>query len=506
MHLSLHVMGPIRLLTAGGRNLTPRGRKTRAALVVLATAPEMRLPRARLQDLLWSESPTAQGAASLRQMLHDLRSALGPDYAGVLLAGDGWVGLDPRRLHVDLAAAIGHDGARAEFAADLDMAEPEFEDWLRDMRLSLEETARPAPLVLVLATPQGNDDQARMFASVVLQDAGMRAAELIPARLVTQSAWDGAGNLGMVAGASCLRDGPEALLQLGISDLTSTVQLWSQQFVLPTGQATRGVAQAAGAFALALIRQAAGLATPARPVMPVMDLFGFSAQRLLAADRLLGRDDFADNALGQSMRAFLRYTLIIERQGGTPAALLDEAEGFTARARRMAPGDPNVLAVSSLLRSWRGDPSGALDLARMACRLAPGHDLARMALSQALNDVGRDAEALTTTLRVPGGPMAILGQASWLLRRAVTQVRLGRLRDAEVSANAALAHAPDSRAVLRFLAALRYHRGDEMGTAEALHQLRRLEPDFSLDLMASPDYPVSSLRRAGLLGITRSGL
>ena len=92
------------------------------------------------------------------------------------------------------------------------------------------------------------------------------------------------------------------------------------------------------------------------------------------------------------------------------------------------------------------------------------------------------------------------------MRRSVVQIRLGRLGDAENSAAAAFAFSSDNRPSLRFLAALRYHRGDIAGAADALRNLRQVEPDFSLDLMASPEYPVSTLRMAGLMQITKSGL
>ena len=50
--------------------------------------------------------------------------------------------------------------------------------------------------------------------------------------------------------------------------------------------------------------------------------------------------------------------------------------------------------------------------------------------------------------------------------------------------------------------------GDELADLNlaVMAQLKRLEPDFTLELMASDAYPVSTLRAAGLLAITRSGL
>lgn len=522
MDLTLRLMGPVTLSTGDGADVTPRGPRMRALLALLGTSPDMRLPRARIQDRLWSVRPQRQGSDSLRRLLSDLRTALGA-HAGVLVTGDGWLGLDPARVAVDLRPVVGPDGEAAEFAAGLDIPDPEFEDWLRDMRLAMEDRPapppappppRPAPLpaaitdtrpALVVIEPQCNDDEARAIAGIVLNDAAARAAELIPARLLAPPAPPGAK--GFSAQALCMASGAEITLMVVLRDLGSGAQLWAQRYPIRRDNAAASTRSATSAIALTMIQTAAQSLDAAQPVFPLADLFSFARDRLLSADdRLAESQPLGNSALGLSMRSWLRYTLIIERQTGDPAARLAEAEQFTARARQMAPVDPTVLAVAAMLRSWRGDVAGALDLARMACRIAPEHDLARHVLSQALTDAGRHAEALAMAVKSGTGPMAMVGQASWLLRRAVAQIRLGRFAEAERLAAAALAHAPDNRPSLRFLAALRHHRGDEAGAAAALADLRRLEPDFTLQLMADPDYPVSTLRSAGLIGITRSGL
>ncbi|WP_134724883.1 SARP family transcriptional regulator [Paracoccus luteus] len=528
MQLTLRLMGPVTLSTGDGADVTPRGPRMRAVLALLGTGPDMRLPRARIQDRLWSVRPQRQGSDSLRRLLSDLRTALGA-HAGVLVAGDGWLGLDPARVAVDLRPVVGPDGAPAEFAAGLDIPDPEFEDWLRDMRLAMEDRpAPPPPLLLpaplppqlspslpaaigdarpalVVVEPQCSDDEARAIAGIVLNDAAARAAELIPARLLAPPAPPGAK--GLSAQALCMASGPEITLMVVLRDLGSGAQLWAQRYPIRRDNAAASTRSATAAIALTMIQTAAQSLDAAQPVFPLADLFSFARDRLLSADdRLAESQPLGNSALGLSMRSWLRYTLIIERQTGDPAARLAEAEQFTARARQMAPVDPTVLAVAAMLRSWRGDVAGALDLARMACRIAPEHDLARHVLSQALTDAGRHAEALAMAVKSANGPMAMVGKASWLLRRAVAQIRLGRFAEAERLAAAALAHAPDNRPSLRFLAALRHHRGDEAGAAAALADLRRLEPDFTLQLMADPDYPVSTLRSAGLIGITRSGL
>src|SRR5690606_1175112 len=126
----------VRLRGADGADLTPRGQKARGALARLGTAPDLRLNRARLQDLLWSERGRQRGSDSLRQMLRELRTALGAGKA-ILLTGGGGVGLDRERLRIGMTPVDAAGGAPIESGADLDIPDPEFETWLRGMRLRL---------------------------------------------------------------------------------------------------------------------------------------------------------------------------------------------------------------------------------------------------------------------------------------------------------------------------------------------------------------------------------
>ena len=495
MRHRLRLMGPVNLVTAEGRDVTPRGRKARGMLALLGTAPGLRMARAQLQDRLWSLSPPVQSSASLRQALRELRQAL----EGALIGGDGWVGLDPAAVEVDLRPRAGLAGQVAEFAQGLEIDDPEFEDWLRDMRLALEDRV-PVPelAALVLCEPRGEGSQARMLAEIVLQEAAARAAPLIPARIIRTPD----GGEGLLVESWCLGgQGERALMMTALRDLGTGAQLWAQSDALAPG--LPDMRRLGSVLAAAMIQAARQSGAGGGLRYPVPDLFTFSRRRLLAADRRLQQ---AEGAVPRALQAFLRYTLIIERQGADPRSLADEAEAFCRQSLEAAPTDPIVLSTFALLKSLRGEVAAALDLARLACRLSPGHDMAHLALSQALNDAGRDRDALMTIVKADAGPMAMLGQPSWRLRLMVAQLRLGRLAEAEAAAAAALAHAPECRPALRALAALRFHRGDEAGAADALAALRRAEPDFSLALMASPDYPVLTLRRMGLLGVTRSGL
>ncbi|MDP9366386.1 MAG: winged helix-turn-helix domain-containing protein, partial [Chloroflexota bacterium] len=94
--LRAHLLGPVRL-AVGDRPIPdvawPR-RTARAVLLLLLTAPGHRLPRERVLDLLWPESPPAAAANALGVALHALRRVLEPDLAAgrpsayVVAAGD----------------------------------------------------------------------------------------------------------------------------------------------------------------------------------------------------------------------------------------------------------------------------------------------------------------------------------------------------------------------------------------------------------------------------------
>lgn len=133
----------------GGGDVTPKGRKAQGLLALLGVAPELRRTRAFIQDKLWSDRQPEHGAASLRQELVALRRALGP-HSSCLLTEGGWIGFDPERVDVRLDPDPGTwelDGEPPEFCEGLDIADPEFEDWIRDQRNVVAERLSALPPV-----------------------------------------------------------------------------------------------------------------------------------------------------------------------------------------------------------------------------------------------------------------------------------------------------------------------------------------------------------------------
>ncbi|MFT4013249.1 MAG: SARP family transcriptional regulator [Paracoccus sp. (in: a-proteobacteria)] len=538
MIATLTLMGSVRLRGTASQDLTPRSQKSRGALAILGTAPDLRMTRARLQDLLWSDRGQQQGSDSLRQMLRELRASLGSE-AGLVLSGVGWIGLDPDRVRIDLSPVYDAGGVAMDFASDLDIPDPEFESWLRDMRLRLAPdqdgpvrgmaqplftTAPPAGqpfarqpfaaaaprYVVSLEGVEAGARHARILGRMVLAEAAARACEMIPATLAEHlpaTERPLRAQAGARLSALCHGDGCDLTLMVMMRDLASGAQIWAYRCIIRAQDEKTTMRQATAQITVALLDRARRTASPHWAGFPIWDVFSHSAARLRSADAALARfQGGAEAAVAMALRSYLRGTLVTERLTSDPAACQAEAEDLVRQALELAPTSPIVLAAASLTAAWRHDPEGALMLAHAAERKDPDHEMACHALSLALSDLGRNHEALELADRGAHGALADLGPACWMMRRALVLVRLGRFSDAENNAAAAYAFAPDNRPSLRYLAALRFHRGDVEGAADALRRLRLIEPDFSLELMAHPDYPVRPLRRAGLMGLLDSRL
>ncbi|MCX7631121.1 MAG: hypothetical protein N2038_12850, partial [Geminicoccaceae bacterium] len=72
----LRLLGRMRLQAPEGSDRTPRGRRTRGLLAVLALADRAAATRERLAGLLWPDRSEEQARASLRQALRELRRCL----------------------------------------------------------------------------------------------------------------------------------------------------------------------------------------------------------------------------------------------------------------------------------------------------------------------------------------------------------------------------------------------------------------------------------------------
>jgi TolB-like protein/DNA-binding SARP family transcriptional activator/Tfp pilus assembly protein PilF len=174
---SLELLGPVRLSSSAGDDSTPKARKSRALLAVLALAGAP-VPRSRLGDLLWGDRGEEQAKASLRQALYELRSLAD---SGALCADRQSVSLNRAKLPTDLselersistndfagaAAALEH--IRWPLLSDLDDLTPELDEWLRDERARIGSAiVRGAAKLAGSALESGQPAMARRIADAV---------------------------------------------------------------------------------------------------------------------------------------------------------------------------------------------------------------------------------------------------------------------------------------------------------------------------------------------------
>lgn len=151
----LRVVGPLSVELSDGTDLTPKGRRAKALLALLALSPKAVRTRRWLQDKLWSDRPQDQGAASLRQELSGVRRHFREAGIEPIRADRELVRLDLEQIVLLPPEPDGRSGAE-ELLEGLDVGDPEFEDWLREQRsrwsLPVDVSSRPAAPIAA-ATP-----------------------------------------------------------------------------------------------------------------------------------------------------------------------------------------------------------------------------------------------------------------------------------------------------------------------------------------------------------------
>lgn len=527
--LTLHLAGPLRLVDDTGADRTPRGARARGVLALLGASPGHRRPRLWLQDKLWSEKEHEAGAANLRQCLSELRRDLGP-WRDVLVSEPGFLALDHALVAVRLAASPGSwsfDGQPPQFAEGLDVADPEFDDWLRDQRSAFDERldaghgdqSAPRP-TLLLARPEASCPTLAAAAESLSEDIGVFVTQFCGAEAVleTFSRFElppltairlhvRASNYG----------GGTAMFRVALVDPSRGVSLWaSHALVKMAALQERGGAVFAALASAAAAATAENLARlPGNCADGVGDglralglLKSVTPEALERSDRLFAR---AHEATGASTflawRAYISHLRGIER---LDPADKDAAALSVDRARaalRDDPLNPVIMAIAAEIEAVSGaGPGAAAALAAAARAAAPGNAYALASHAYVLSLRGEHGRAYAEALAARRLAHGHGDRFHWDMLCCLAALRTGRIADAVVHAELASTRDRNYKPPLRYLAPLRLATGDEAGAVAALSALRRVEPDFSLDRYEDAAYPTASLRGTPLMAITRSGL
>ncbi|HMK78143.1 MAG TPA: BTAD domain-containing putative transcriptional regulator [Xanthobacteraceae bacterium] len=148
----LRVLGPFELVAQPSGDAVAVPTKMRALLAYLAASPRAAESRRHLAGLLWANRSEERARQSMRQMLSNFRRSQGSEV--LLAADDDDLAIDQSLVAVDRAALMAAsaqidvaalsaiaDLYRGDFAAGLEIGEPEFDAWLQGERTRCREAA-----------------------------------------------------------------------------------------------------------------------------------------------------------------------------------------------------------------------------------------------------------------------------------------------------------------------------------------------------------------------------
>jgi DNA-binding SARP family transcriptional activator len=532
--LHIQLMGNICLRDGDGVDRTPGGQKARGLIGLLAMTPDRSRPRRWLEKKLWSDRSPEQASNSLRQVLMELRTALGPA-ADCLRTDRQHVALSPLATDIDedpdsigRALSAGYD-----FMQDVHLRDAAFSAWLQEQRARLAGTApitasgwlpdAPAiPLVIrtaIAPTARSGFVSAAMGESISKLVSDFISVDIFSESESTTQIGPRERGLILTVGAS---EGQDKLHFVTTLESSRTGQvLWSRQAHSATETASDVLAgnlpsvifEAAEAAINAMPKVVGDDPSPLRAeammARAVRAIFSFQEHQLRFADDLL-RDAAAivPSSRAYAWRAVLRQFMGVERTEKDSTRLRDEAELFSQKAMEVAPVNSLVLSLLSQVEIMLHDNLDAgARLARDAIHLNPLNAFGYIAQAGSLLRQGKPDEAYAAADFGAGFASRSGYLHWWEMHKGLAATQLADYETAISCFEAARARAPHFRAPLRHLIFLYLKRGQPENALRALTSLKRIEPDFSLDLIRSdPTYPAGTLRRAELLSLPFPGV
>ncbi len=525
--LSLNVFGRFQIVDQFGTDYSPKGLKARGVFALLAMSQGYSRNRVWLQDKLWSDRDSKKGSDSLRQTLVEIRRTLGP-YEAALKTDREKIALDPAQFTVTYnRPASGEDWNDEHSAfADLDIADGEFEDWIRNLRMSFAAETTPQNIQPVRAVHTPTPPKPAIFFQC--QSDNQPVSELVITRLMTlattslldrddfqifpQTTLFETGGRAPVSGLSisvrAVTMGLVTHVAFAINHAETGQLYWSrtvpillaseEAFVQECGTLVQAVLSTfrERKDQLSISNSAAMLAGHARDL-----IFRFDRTSLKDADtHLRYAYDREPRPQYLAWRAFLRN--MAQFQHRTSAFLEDSISSseLVQEALRQEGGSASILGIGAHLEYLGGGSSrGSLRMAERAVSLDPLNavNIAILSNTELVLDKLEDSRrSATTALSLTGG-----GEHRALVEFfcCMSASALGDYPTAIGHAEVALMLRPAFRAPLRYLVALYKQMGMIPEMENAILQLRQLEPDFTPQRFLDDDYPVTTMRRIRLI-------
>lgn len=514
-----NLYGRFTVITERGEDLTPRGAKSKALLALVMTEANFGRNRIWLQDRLWSDRGPEHSAGSLRQALSEIRRSLGA-HAHVLKADRQTVCLDPKWVQI-------RESRDGEFLEGLDIRDNEFEDWLRTERSRRDQTAAQPLRSEVYPRPQAMLDRriilqlspltdrridlfARVFSGYVLRT--LRENLMITADVSAQDAFP-PGTL--LIRTDFLPDGDRSFaLTSSVEEVGGRGILWSDVRTAIPKEADPTADSRITAIVYRLCEAVSDAALGHVLNVPfdrdanllanlaVRKMFTIDPEEIDGAAQLLEQAyQIEPRGVFLAWRAQLNVIRYVERFEKDGQMLRDETDELSAKALAADPTNSNVLAaVANVHMQLNGDYLSGNELAAISVRANASNPLAWQTLSnarlQAQDHASGYAAAVHAQKLADGTRLKF-----WCdFQRAMSAAIIGNPEEALKFCSSASALAPNFRPALRYLTVFSAAAGKVDTARRAIRRLARCETDFRLErLIDDPDYPVGTMRRAGLL-------
>lgn len=519
-NLKIAVRGRFCVKTSDGRDITPTFRKERGLLALLALSPDKLRTRAWLQTKLWSQSDSDKQAKSLRRALANLKKRFGSDL-NVLETNRSDVWLSEHVSIDERDELIG----KAEYLENVEVPDPEFDDWIRDIRgrdpepkRAPTQTHQPEPntsgTIALIKTDSKDDTDTRRFMDVWLVDALSRRLE---AEGIEEIYSDGEPQNDRIGSASTVihfeltsaLDRGDWSVHLRILAGMDRRFLWSGRFSHPVeikklGQNLEIEAFVSQSITQAFMRYRSFRQTRNSPVIllhrAATNLYFQTASKDPETEKI-----FCDLSSGEASavalawRSFSKLIDLLEFKENADGKA-EEAQSLLNEALNAQPGNPLVSAIAARISL---DAFGDFDRAQFFadCSIASDDANPYSLLAQSRVELMRGSleAAHEAALRARKAADGFAHIFAWDMEVCLTALGLGRLESAHDAAWKAHAHNPTHRAALRYLVALSALLGEHEKTHMAIKQLQQLEPDFQASHLLRPDYPVLTLRRTGYI-------
>ena len=516
--------GQFRVFDAADRDITPTGIKERGLLALLVLSPGQRRTRIWIQDKLWSDRSAEQASGSCRQALSNIRKAFGPETLH-LHSDRSAVWIDPQ-----IAVQQTVDPDRGELLEDIDISDPEFTDWLRDIRGRQEQVSPPSrilqthslqptrrPLVAIRHTDLSGTSRGLSILHSLSQRLAARLVQLGGIDVTELGAQDkqpSDDEPNVWVNLECLDDRDLAYVLLRVLGQPNKRVLWSGRLSLERRLAviwvspdvTRAINQIVRAVGDAVV------GTHGKTPMAIIQKairrrYEFKSASLQQADDLLRSAMDSDlRGLALAWRGLIRHDEVVEFCGRDTDRLA-EAVDFVDQATRLATGSSTVMAMASEVTFFlEDDLDKAVFLANRAVQLDDQDPEALSALGRTLSLQGRnDAShhyAVAARHYADGSPYSY----DWDLMLCVAKIRVGDMAGAYDMALICHRKMPFARHALRYLTVLSFLDDRPADAMLYSNRLRRLEPDFSIQTLLNSYAPLSNIRDVELMGKLRQKL